>query len=140
MATVAVIPLPMPVARSYRGFTLIELMIVVVVVAILATIALPSYQNSVRKTRRSDAKTALTAMAQTLERCLTQFGSYNSANCSITSPYNSEHDYYSIAVTRTTTSFSLTASAQGAQADDTQCASFTLNHLGAQSATSPSCW
>ncbi|TJY62301.1 prepilin-type N-terminal cleavage/methylation domain-containing protein [Sinimarinibacterium sp. CAU 1509] len=122
------------------GFTLIELMVVVVIVAILAAIALPSYQNSVRKTRRADAKTALTSMAQTLERCLTQFGSYSSANCSITSPYDSDHGYYSVAVTRAATTFSLTATAQGAQANDTQCASFTLDHLGAQTATSSNCW
>jgi len=131
---------PRPQRFHMRGFTLIELMVVVVVVAILAAIAVPSYQNSVRKTRRADAKTALTAMAQTLERCLTQFGSYNSANCSVTSPYDSDQGYYRVTVTRSATAFSLSATAQGAQAGDTQCASFTLNHLGAQTATSSNCW
>jgi type IV pilus assembly protein PilE len=42
-----------------RGFTLIELMIVIVIVAILLTIALPSYQQQVRKTRRSLARAEL---------------------------------------------------------------------------------
>ena len=41
------------------GFTLIEVMIVVAIVAIIATIALPSYQDSVRKSRRADAVLAL---------------------------------------------------------------------------------
>jgi len=50
------------------GFTLIELMIAVVVVAILAAIAIPSYLDSVRKSRRSDAHTALTAVQQAQER------------------------------------------------------------------------
>ena len=60
--------------HTQSGFTLIELMVVVTVVALLAMIALPSYQNSVRKSRRTDARIALIELAQTLERCQTQFG------------------------------------------------------------------
>jgi prepilin-type N-terminal cleavage/methylation domain-containing protein len=51
-----------------KGFTLIELMIAVVVIAILAAIAYPSYQDSVRKSRRADAKSALMEHAQFMER------------------------------------------------------------------------
>ena len=42
--------------QSYRGFTLIELMIVVVIAAVLLVVALPAYQNQVIKTKRSVAK------------------------------------------------------------------------------------
>lgn len=51
-----------------KGFTLIELMIVVVIVAILAAVAIPSYQNSIQKTRRADAKETLTRVAAAQER------------------------------------------------------------------------
>lgn len=45
------------------GFTLIELMIVVAVVAILTAIAYPSYQDYVRRGKRSAAESALMDLA-----------------------------------------------------------------------------
>jgi type IV pilus assembly protein PilE len=48
--------------------TLIELMVIVAVVAILGAVALPSYMDSVRKGRRSEAVAALTQVQQAQER------------------------------------------------------------------------
>jgi type IV pilus assembly protein PilE len=46
-----------------RGFTLIELMIVVIIVAILTAVALPSYLSQIQKSRRAEAKAALTQIS-----------------------------------------------------------------------------
>lgn len=54
--------------RSDRGFTLVELMITVVVIGILASLAYPSFMGSLRKGRRAEAFTALTAVQQAQER------------------------------------------------------------------------
>ncbi|MBK8535768.1 MAG: prepilin-type N-terminal cleavage/methylation domain-containing protein [Candidatus Competibacteraceae bacterium] len=59
------------------GFTLIELMIVVAIIAILAAIAYPSYQDSVRKSRRADAKAVLLQATQRMERFYTENNRYD---------------------------------------------------------------
>ncbi|MGD9000316.1 MAG: type IV pilin protein [Granulosicoccaceae bacterium] len=116
-----------------RGFTLIELMIAVAVLAIIVGVAIPSYQNQIRKTRRADGRGALFDAAQALERCNTINGSYNHANCganafSATSP----EGYYAIATTAITAStFTLSATPQGAQAADAaDCPTLTLTNTG----------
>ncbi len=63
-------------ASKSAGFSLIELMIVVAIIAILAAVAFPSYQESVKKSRRSDAQTALLGFAQAMERHYTDNGFY----------------------------------------------------------------
>ncbi len=62
--------------KKQKAFTLIELMIVVAIVGILAGIAYPSYQDSVKKSRRSDAKAALMGFANAMERYYTENNSY----------------------------------------------------------------
>lgn len=123
-----------------RGFTLIELVIAVAIAAILATIATNAYTDSVRKTRRGDAKAALSGLAQRLERCNTVYGVYNHANCAVPSPQNSAQNFYTVVTVRTATTFSLTATPVKT---DAQCATFTLTNTGTKTATGTDaarCW
>ncbi|MFC0678903.1 type IV pilin protein [Lysobacter korlensis] len=62
--------------KKQRGFTLIELMITVAVIAILAAIALPSYNEYVRKGRRSEAARFVGEMQLGLERWRAENPSY----------------------------------------------------------------
>ena len=59
-----------------HGFTLIELMVVLATVGILGAIAIPSYQESVRKSRRAEARAQLLEVAQYLQRFYSQNDSF----------------------------------------------------------------
>ncbi len=145
--------MPQPLTR-YQGFTLIELLITVAIIGILAAIAIPMYSDYVTRSRRADGQASLMQAAQDLERCYTQFSSYNSVDdsgahyCKVTPQLlapgkDSGKNFYKIKGTIGSTTFTLTATPQNTQADDTDCAILELTHLGEQSATGPdtdSCW
>lgn len=62
-----------------RGFNLLELMITLVIIGTLAAFAIPAYQDSVRKSRRADAKSVLLQAAQWMERFYTENNCYSNA-------------------------------------------------------------
>jgi type IV pilus assembly protein PilE len=136
-------------AKKSGGFTLIEAMIVVAVIAIIAAIALPSYQDSVRKSRRADATAELERLAARQERWFTENNSYTNVLANLTGGATTTPEgHYNLTMTHPggcgTSCFLITATAAGGQSSDTKCTSFSLNEIGARtfggSGTSRDCW
>jgi type IV pilus assembly protein PilE len=138
-----------PARKRRRGFTLIELMITVAIISVLAMVAVPAYFDSVRKSRRADAITALSQVSQAQERWRANNASYtaNLGSTGLNVP-NPSSGYYTLQVTAASAaSYSVTATAAGAQLKDTRCATLTLAASGGQftytstpSGSSNQCW
>jgi len=116
------------------GFTLIELMVVVAIIAILASIAFPAYQDSVRKSRRTEARDLLLSAAQSLERQYTNTNSY----AGLTVAKNGIYYNLTVSPVAPTTSFTLKATAKGDQAKDTACSEMTFTNVGVKAPAA--CW
>jgi type IV pilus assembly protein PilE len=130
--------------RGFRGFTLMELMIVVAVIAILAAIALPSYAEYIRRARRADARQALAQIQIAQEKWRANNLTYGTL-LQLGVNANSPEGHYLITIpNNTATDYTITATAQGAQAADTGCASLTVTlAAGVETRTSVgggNCW
>ena len=90
-----------PSSRN-TGFSLMELMIVVAIIGILAAVAFPSYQNSVIKGNRANAKSFLMDVTQRQQQFLLDNRSYAGtvAALNVTVPPDASK-FYTFAVTIT---------------------------------------
>ena len=145
------------VSHRSRGFTLIELMIVVAVVAILALVAFPTYQDQVRKARRTDGQSALVRIAMEQERFRANCSRYagtldpdaSGMICDADSGYilplseTSPEGWYALAISSAgVAGFTATATAQSGQASDrsggVSCSVLAIDQDGAK--TPAGCW
>jgi type IV pilus assembly protein PilE len=152
--------LSIDVMQKQKAFTLIELMVTVAIIGILASIAIPNYQDSVRKSRRADAKAALLGLANAMERRFTERNSY----CDSADPSGTDtgcgtsaedtgaptiytvaaqtQTYYTITISAATaSSYTLSATPTGPQSGDV-CGTYTLTQTGAKAVdgTATNCW
>jgi len=138
-------------AARMRGFTLMELMIVVVIIGVIAAIAYPNYQESVRKSRRADAKTTLSDLAAREEQHFNDNKTYTSSAATLGVTLNgttTQQGFYNITIASCpppgtlASCYVITATATGLQASDTKCATLTYTSSGSRGSTPAggSCW
>lgn len=135
--------------QQNHGFTLMELMIVVVIIGVLAAVAFPSYQDSVRKSRRSDAKADLLALQLAQEKWRATNPSYtaNLANLGRTAAggtFYTPQGFYTLGVAGVSaTAYTITATpvAGSDQASDS-CGAFSVDQNGPVTTTAAqtACW
>lgn len=153
------------VRRHIAGFTLIELLIAVAIVGILVKLAYPAYNQSVLKSHRADAKTALLDLATREEKYYTTNNTYTASapalgyatgtTLTAASPLpvlTGATAYYNLSIqvpdpaVPSAPSFIATATATSPiQTNDAKCKNFTLTQAGVQGVTSSTdtaanCW
>lgn len=135
-----------------EGFSLIELVITVAIVAILAAIAYPSYDESVRRSRRADAQSQVMMAAQFMERYYTTNTTYVGATLPTsltTSPENrtattKQYDIQLSNLAANTYTVTAVRSSGRPMATD-KCGDFGVLHTGAKTlanntASTDECW
>lgn len=129
-----------------KGFTLIELLIVLLIAAVLIGIAYPSYLTYVRKSRRSDATSTLLAMQLAEEKYRYSNTSYGNLTQVWGGIAISPGGYYALSITNTSaTSYTVTATGQGDQSNDSQngtsCSTMRIVVSNGNQTLSPTnCW
>jgi type IV pilus assembly protein PilE len=120
--------------KAQSGFTLVEIMIVVVVVGILLAVALPSFMDSIRKGRRSEAFAAMAALQQAQERFRSSNATYaSSSDPGFATATTSPGGYYSVSVAAgsNATDYEIIADGTGSsQANDGACSRLGVRVAG----------
>ena len=126
-------------AKKFKGFTIIELMIVLMIVAILMSLAYPSYVGYVRKAKRGEAQQLLLNWAINQEI-------WRSNNTLYTATLAPNHDDYlfgadnvgAATYTLTATAVSGNDQTKDVARDGTPCKVLTVTQAGAK--TEAVCW
>ena len=118
--------------RAPSGFTLVELMVVVVVAGILLAVALPSFMDSIRKGRRSEAFAAMAALQQAQERFRSTNTTYSATLPGGIAALSRPAGHYAISVvSATATAYEILADGTGSgQANDGNCARLGIKVVG----------
>lgn len=123
---------------------MIEILIVLVIIFILAAVLTPAYQSYILRGNRSDAIKSLLLLQIAQEKYRLNNTTYGTLG-NVWSGSASVDGYYTLSVpSNGNTNYTLTATAQGSQAADTNCASFTITFANGTQTNSSSpntdCW
>lgn len=120
--------------ENSHGFTLIELLIAVIVLGVLAAVALPSFLDSVKKGRRSEAYSAVSAVQNAQERWRGNNANYATTVAALGLPTTTAGGYYQVSIDSTTanaTNYTVIADgSSSSQASDGQCAKLAVRVQG----------
>lgn len=149
------VPMVVTVQMKIRGFTLIELMVTIAIIAILAGIAWPSYEDTVRRSKRQTGIQVMMLAQAHLEKCYSKVRDYTDTTCNLPAAISNPvapNDKYAVAnlagdFVRTASTYSLTYTAQGDQVNDKNCRKFTITNTGKKTAvdstaadSTATCW
>lgn len=143
-----------------RGYSLIEVIIALTVAAVLSALAMAAYANEARKSRRQDALNALAAISNAEQQFYmnrgatpadrtytTDVGELGILFPEVGGQVRSKEGHYALTVAACAGSTiadcfvaTATARADGPQAGDTACLTFTLDSRGRRTPTDGGCW
>lgn len=129
-----------------RGFTFIEMIVCIAIASILTIISVSVYTSQIRKSRRIDAINSLLSMSLAEERYRSNNTSYGTLAQVWGGVTTSLGGYYTLAISNVaSTSYTITATAVGDQANDTAngtaCSPLTLVYSsGSFTKTPATCW
>lgn len=145
--------------KHLHGFTLIEIMVVVAIIGIIAAIAYPSYEGSVRKTKRAEGRAALMRLMQQEEQYYSQKNTYIAFSSSSSNADEMKFKWFSgegaggsayeisaAACTDDTLANCVQLTAKPGTANvskftDTECGNLTLTSTGEKGPSTPTvCW
>jgi type IV pilus assembly protein PilE len=123
-----------------RGFTLIELIVTIAIISIIAGIAWPAFEGQLLKQKRKDAVAGLMIVNTAMQKCRSDNGSYADIDDCVTNaeleadPAKTNNispdGRYTIDVTITGGGAGFEISATKILANDGECTSLKLDHLG----------
>ena len=130
--------------KNIKGFSLVELMVVIGIAAILAAVGMPIYTSMTNKNHRHEGTAELLSISNAADNYEIRNGDYPTGNlASFWTKTTTDNGYYSIAYNHTanSTQYTITATAIGAQAADTECSVIEYEIDGAVSNKTPAdCW
>jgi type IV pilus assembly protein PilE len=122
----------------------VEVCVVLVVLGGLVWLAIPSWLQHRLRLHRVDARTELVSTAQRLTGCFARLGVYDNPACTVALPVATAANTYRLTGEIDAGRFLLRAEPLGEQAEDRECSTYLLDHLGQRSVSGTvppaQCW